>query len=837
MVVGGVGSWRVTIIMAAVWAAKQLEIGAHLSGPGTRLSSAGSANAEAARAAAKFERLSADAGPAGRSALQAGARPGRRAASRASGRRRQELRRRLLSMPCSTWSPRRRRLRWPTFVRISRDTITIYPPVLIGLPNYPPLVASTTTTTITNLPTTSIMLEFFVIFSKSGIVLFATVNQSLNQIINGLVKHVFLEERTGHYQTDQLQLKYLLDNEFELVFVVGYQKFLQLSYVDKFLNDIHLAFRDKYSDFDLRKIINTSFNKQGPKLRKILTQECNANFGDKQSQKVSTKQKRLDFCDLVIDESSILDFATQFGSTYEYCVKKYNSQPKQETMRTFQDSVKSKKTIASMIVQPEQPKESKPTKSANSSAKPTPQQQQQPEAENVPPTSAPTEFALTATFKLPASKLAKLATKSSDNKATKKAKKESSESNKKSKAARRWDLSGSNPDEFDFSKKPATTSNESESNFNNASISRNIASTLAPEDLETNLEITSSESSDDEEDEISLEDGSTTTGRASKSSYLSSIWKTISYNKTLTEEDLKPILEQLRDHLTSKNVAAEIAEELCKSVSRKLEGQSVNTWLNLKKFARDALQEAILGILNPSRTINILREIQAKPRPPYVIVFCGVNGVGKSTNLAKIANWLMNNNVKVLVVACDTFRAGAIEQLKTHVMALKALHERGKNAPTKIELFEKGYNRDSAAIAMEAINYARSNQFNCVMVDTAGRMQDNEPLMRQLAKLIKINNPDLTLFVGEALVGNEAVDQLTKFNKSLLDCGCRLEGSSRSAIDGIVLTKFDTIDDQVGAAISMTYVTCQPIVFVGVGQTYRDLKQLDAKAVTKALMR
>lgn len=657
------------------------------------------------------------------------------------------------------------------------------------------------------------MLEFFVIFSKSGIVLFATVNQSLEQIINGLVKHVFLEERTGQYQTDHLQIKYLLDNEFELVYVVGYQKFLQLSYVDKFLNDIQLAFRDKYSDFDLRRILNISFNKQGSKLKKILKQpECNTDFSEPAT-KVSKKQKRLQFCDLPIDKSSILDFSLEFDGTYEACVKLASNkiiQPKQEPMRTFQDSAKSKKTIASMVVKKDPPKPA-------------------PQVPAPPPPVAEVPIAV---------KAAAAARKAAKEIAAKK-------STAKGKAARQWDLSGSNPDEFDFSKKPATSP---ESNgvltAYSASLNKNIAFNLTPEDVATNLAITDSESSDEEqeeeeeEQELMLQDGDTAVANGvSKSSYFGSIWKSISYNKTLTEEDLRGVLDQLRDHLTSKNVAAETAEELCKSLSEKLEGQSVNSWLNLKKFARDALQEAILNILNPSRTINILREIQAKPKPPYVIVFCGVNGVGKSTNLAKIANWLINNQVKVLVIACDTFRAGAIEQLRTHVMALKSIHERGKNAPTKIELFEKGYGRDSAAIAMEGINYARNNKFDCVMVDTAGRMQDNEPLMRQLAKLIKINVPDLTLFVGEALVGNEAVDQLTKFNKSLLDCGCRAEGSSRSAIDGIVLTKFDTIDDQVGAAISMTYVTGQPIVFVGVGQTYRDLKQLDAKAVTKALMR
>lgn len=628
------------------------------------------------------------------------------------------------------------------------------------------------------------MLEFFVIFSKSGIVLFATVNQSLNQVINGLVKHVFIEERTGNYQTDQLQIKYHLDNEFELIFVIGYQKFLQLSYVDKFLSDVHLAFRDKYSDFDLKRIFNISFAKQYRRIQKNEVSDGHTN-------KVVPKQsKQLDFCGLAVDvESNIVDFSKEFSSIYQICLSNYASNPKQEAMRTFQDSAKSKKTVASMVVQP-QP-----------------------------------------------SIMSRLGSRTGNEpKAVKKVKKESSAPVKKGKAARQWDLSGSNPDEFDFSKKPTTDGDSSkkqaEDGINISSMNKNIESSLSTEQTEVNLQMTDDESSEDENsspDKYQAQSG--------KSSYLGSLWTSISFNKTLSLDDLRPVLDQLRDHLISKNVAAEIADELCKSVGVKLQGQSINSWSNLKKFARDAVEEAVLGILSQGGTINILREIQAKPRPPYVIAFCGVNGVGKSTNLAKIANWLINNQVRVLVIACDTFRAGAIEQLKTHVMALKAIHERKKNSGIKIELFEKGYARDSAAVAMDGINYARVNKFNCVLIDTAGRMQDNEPLMKQLAKLIKINTPDLTLFVGEALVGNEAVDQLDKFNKSLIDNGCRLEDSSNSAINGIVLTKFDTIDDQVGAAISMTYVTAKPIVFVGVGQTYKDLKQLDARAVTKALMR
>lgn len=151
-----------------------------------------------------------------------------------------------------------------------------------------------------------------------------------------------------------------------------------------------------------------------------------------------------------------------------------------------------------------------------------------------------------------------------------------------------------------------------------------------------------------------------------------------------------------------------------------------------------------------------------------------------------------------------------------------------------VHLYEKGYGKDAAGIAMEAINYARDIRADVVLVDTAGRMQDNEPLMRALAKLIAVNAPDLVLFVGEALVGNEAIDQLVKFNAALADHSAQ---ENPHTIDGIVLTKFDTIDDKVGSAISMTYISGQPIVFVGTGQTYTDLKSLNAKAVVSALMK
>jgi len=190
--------------------------------------------------------------------------------------------------------------------------------------------------------------------------------------------------------------------------------------------------------------------------------------------------------------------------------------------------------------------------------------------------------------------------------------------------------------------------------------------------------------------------------------------------------------------------------------------------------------------------------------------------------LAKVCSWLLQNDLKVMMAACDTFRAGAIEQLEVH----------GRNLGVPVH--HRGYGKDPAAVAAEAIGRARREAKNVVLIDTAGRMQDNEPLMRALAKLVGVNEPDLVLFVGEALVGNEAVDQLSKFNRALEEFGT---SKDPRGIDGILLTKFDTVDEKVGAAISMVYTTGQPIVFVGIGQKYSDLRQLNVQRIVSILLK
>ncbi|GFR48799.1 hypothetical protein Agub_g10749 [Astrephomene gubernaculifera] len=333
-------------------------------------------------------------------------------------------------------------------------------------------------------------------------------------------------------------------------------------------------------------------------------------------------------------------------------------------------------------------------------------------------------------------------------------------------------------------------------------------------------------------------------------SFLSSLSMNVVGKAALSRADVEPALAEMKRKLMERNVAEEIAAQVCDSVGRNLEGKRLSGFTGVAAFVRGAFEEALSGILN-KRAVDVLMDIkknQARGKP-YVIVFCGVNGVGKSTNLAKIAYWLGGHGIKVMIAACDTFRAGAVEQLKTHCARLR------------VPLYERGYEKDPAKVAYEACRQAERDGVQVVLVDTAGRMQDNQPLMRALANLIAVNDPNLVLFVGEALVGNDAVDQLTKFNKALSDLAPTAAAAAASAtggvggsarggadgsalarrhggvIDGIVLTKFDTIDDKVGAALSMVYTSGAPVMFVGCGQTYVDLKKLNVKSVVKSLLK
>ncbi|KAL1987120.1 hypothetical protein VTN96DRAFT_4726 [Rasamsonia emersonii] len=312
------------------------------------------------------------------------------------------------------------------------------------------------------------------------------------------------------------------------------------------------------------------------------------------------------------------------------------------------------------------------------------------------------------------------------------------------------------------------------------------------------------------------------------------LFRNIVGGKTLTEADLEKPLKAMEDHLMKKNVAREAAVRLCEGVKQELIGKKTGNFQSVDAALRAAMEASLRKILTPTSSLDLLHQIQAVTAPtnkqqaprPYVISIVGVNGVGKSTNLSKICFFLLQNNYRVLIAACDTFRSGAVEQLRVHVRNLKELSAR-ENVGA-VELYEKGYGKDAANVAKDAVAYATANRFDVVLIDTAGRRHNDQRLMSSLEKFAKLANPDKIFMVGEALVGTDSVMQARNFNQAF--------GPGRH-LDGFIISKCDTVGDMVGTLVSMVHATGIPIVFLGVGQHYGDLRGLSVPWAVGLLMK
>lgn len=298
--------------------------------------------------------------------------------------------------------------------------------------------------------------------------------------------------------------------------------------------------------------------------------------------------------------------------------------------------------------------------------------------------------------------------------------------------------------------------------------------------------------------------------------------------KKITKEDVGKIKSAMTQHLIKKNVSPNVANSLMAEVEKDLIGQTTESFTSIEDTARKSLAKQLRKLLTPDSSIDLLHEIQEKKnsgKGPYSISVVGVNGVGKSTNLSKLAFWLLQNDYRVLVAACDTFRSGAVEQLRTHVNNLVHLSPNKK----QIELFESGYGGADlvAKIATGAIKYAKENGFDVVLMDTAGRRHNDSHLMAPLASFARAANPDKIIMVGEALVGSDSVLQAQNFNKAF--------GSNRH-LDFFIISKCDTVGDLIGSMVNMVFATGIPILFVGTGQTYTDLRTLSVNWAVDMLM-
>lgn len=274
-------------------------------------------------------------------------------------------------------------------------------------------------------------------------------------------------------------------------------------------------------------------------------------------------------------------------------------------------------------------------------------------------------------------------------------------------------------------------------------------------------------------------------------------------NKTLNEKKLENSIGDLKLLLLSNDVAMDTAEEICSKLIESFKDDQIGRLSSTRKLLFDSLKEVITDILTPNQDIDLFKEILNKKSQnlPYVIVFFGTNGTGKTTTIAKIAYYLKKYNLSSVAVASDTFRAGAIEQLSYHMNNVG------------IRVIKHDYKSDPASVCYDAIEHAKAKKINVVLVDTAGRQVTDKNLMIEMQKIVRVAQPNLKVFVGDSLAGNDALYQAKEFKKHV-------------GIDANILTKLDA-DAKGGAALSISHETNKPIIFVGVGQKYDDLLPFD----------
>jgi len=280
----------------------------------------------------------------------------------------------------------------------------------------------------------------------------------------------------------------------------------------------------------------------------------------------------------------------------------------------------------------------------------------------------------------------------------------------------------------------------------------------------------------------------------------------------LKGKDLDNILDEFQLSLIENDVAVSAADFISNELREKLKDVQFARFTDPRTRVKFILQEVLLSLLQRAGQLDIFALIDKKKSVggPAVLVFIGINGTGKTTSIAKLAYVLQKKGRTVILAASDTYRSGSIEQLEEHARRIG------------VRVIKHQYGADPAAVAFDAVNYAKAHRINVVLIDTAGRMQNNKNLLEEMRKIVRVTNPDLTILVVDALTGNDAVEQGKVFSEAV-------------KIDGIILAKLDA-DVKGGSAISLSYIMGKPVAMVGTGQKYDDLEPFQAEAIVKNLI-
>ena len=280
----------------------------------------------------------------------------------------------------------------------------------------------------------------------------------------------------------------------------------------------------------------------------------------------------------------------------------------------------------------------------------------------------------------------------------------------------------------------------------------------------------------------------------------------------LQGKDLDKVLDEFQLSLVENDVAVSVADYVANQLKEKLRDVQFARFSDPRKGVKTILGDVLLSVLDRAGSLDLFDFIEKKRKAgePAVIVFVGINGTGKTTSIAKLAYILQKRGLTCVLAASDTYRSGAIEQLAEHARRIG------------VRMIQHQYQGDPAAVAYDAVNYARAHGVNTVLIDTAGRMSTNTNLLEEMRKIVRVTKPDLTILVVDALTGNDAVEQGKVFSQAV-------------KIDGIILAKLDA-DIKGGNAISLSYIMGRPVTLVGTGQGYDDLEPFQPQNIIKNLI-
>ncbi|KAJ3499266.1 hypothetical protein NLG97_g486 [Lecanicillium saksenae] len=627
------------------------------------------------------------------------------------------------------------------------------------------------------------MLDTFEIVTTSGVVLWSRTYAPVNpSVINDFIADTFIEERhSGNvvrsaqsasanpaYKTDQHTLKWTMVKELGVIFVVVYRSLLHLSWVDKLVDNIRTIFVSLYGE-QLKKPHTTLV-------------ECHG-FDDYFDQQLRE-----------LDNSSTAD---------------PTESPDEEDASPDSNRLSAPGlTYRGRAVSNDAGKETTSADSTPNTSRP----------------STPASNNLLVAKAGPVAKMSRRARKAKNNSAPASSGDESTRSKKATsgKKGRKWDADGFADEDDDVQLDYSAQDGEG------------VGKSSAVESVDSSTWGTSAKGKfvlRDLGDEVQgilasaeAEKAAAQRAASAKSGILGSgvnaisgLFRNVVGGKTLTKEDLEKAMKGMEEHLLRKNVAREAAVRLCEGVEKELAGTKTGSF---EGKIQTAMEASLTKMLTPTSSLDLLRDIDAitsppvtslRQRRPYVMSIVGVNGVGKSTNLSKICFFLLQNKYKVLIAAGDTFRSGAVEQLAVHVRNLKELTAREGG---QVELYQKGYGKDAATVAKDAVAHAAQEGYDVVLIDTAGRRHNDQRLMSSLEKFAKFAQPDKILMARN-------------FNAAF--------GAIRS-LDGFIISKCDTVGDMVGTLVSLVHATNVPVLFVGVGQHYSDLRNFSVKWAVEKLL-